>query len=684
MASNGNLKRMFSNTSEFRTEALHFQEFGIYTKEAIGSKSWYNYWKEMRRRSLEGHKQADGTWITGYHWHMLNFCPIMQTEIVNENQNEELQNQAKRIKNFPLFLDGQVKMFHYLEEAELYGEHAGMLGKRGAGKSIIGGSMCARNYHHIPDSNSYCFAATEEYLTNDGIITKCWDFIDHIDNTTPWSKRRHEENSSLHRKASTKIINAAGVATVDPRSFNSQVIGVTVGDNIDKLRGKRGKLIILEEWGNFPRLKKGFNILRPSMESGRNTFGMIFGIGTGGTEGAAFDGVEELFKNPKAYRIHAINNVWDAGMETSECAFFYPASWNFEGAMDEDGNSDIEKATRLINLDRKLVSTGSDPHALVRRCAEIPLTPQEAMMRISGTQFPILELKRQEAELETKPHLYRDAEFHVTFELDRETQKYVPVTDGNATPIYSFPHLDNKNMKGCFIIYEHPQVDNKGEVYYNRYVAGGDSYDFDESGTTSLGAFYIADLWTKRVVAEYVGRPPRAFDFYEMCRRGLLYYNAIANFENANNGIFRYFEDKNCYHLMCDELRISREANPENTTAKNRPKGTTPGKLLNAYARGLLSQMWLEKTGNPDKPEELRIHRFRSIAAIREAVLWNIDGNFDRISALMMLVLIMYDREKYVTDGTIDLQDSIINDPWLQSLLPKHLQKSQSLLLPGK
>ena len=668
---------MFNNTSEFRTEALHFQEFGVYTKEAIGSKSWYNYWREMRRRSLEGHKQADGTWITGYHWHMLNFCPIMQTEVIHENTEEYSQNQARRIKNFPLFLDGQVKMFHYLEEAELSGEHAGMIGKRGAGKSIIGGSMCARNYHHIPDSNSYCFAATEEYLTNDGIITKCWDFIDHIDNTTPWSKRRHEENSSLHRKATTKIINAAGVATIDPRSFNSQVIGVTVGDNIDKLRGKRGKLIILEEWGNFLRLKKGFTILRPAMESGRNTFGMIFGIGTGGTEGAASDGMEELFKNPKAYRIHAINNIWDPGMETSECAFFYPASWNYEGAMDKDGNSNIEKARKLILADRKLVATGNDPHALARRCAEIPLTPQEAMMRISGTQFPILELKQQEAEVETKPHLYRNAEFYVNFELNKETQEYEWRPDANPTPIHKYPLRDNKNLPGAFIIYEHPLKDHQNKVFIGRYIASIDSYDFDESSTTSLGSLLIMDTWTERIVAEYTGRP-KAFTFYENCRRGLMYYNARTVIENANKGIMTYFDSKGSGYLIVDELEVCREAFNDSLGTQVRKRSITASKPLYAYARGMSAQWLLEKTDNIERPEEVRLHKIKCLPLLQELISWNPDGNFDRVVAFHNLILFLLEKKKYGVEATKSYNDKdyLGNDPYFQKMLPKHMRNT--------
>lgn len=663
---------MFKNTEEFRTEALHYREFGCYTKLPIGSTSWRNYWKEQRRRCLEGHKSSDGTYITGYHYHFLNFSPILQTVVVKESEDEFGQNQAARVKDFPKFLDGQYEMFHYFDEAEKGGEHAFMLGSRGRGKSLMTASMCVRNYHHIRDSNSYCIASNEGYLLKDGIISKAWDLMNFVDQNTVWQKRRHEHDEKLHRRASVKITTSSGIKTIDPRSYNSNIIGTTVGDDIEKLRGIRGKLIVVEEIGNFKNLLKAWNIMRPSMEAGKNTFGLILGIGTGGEEGANFEGAEQLFKNPEAFNIHGITNKWDVGLEGKKCAFFYPADLNYEGAMDKNGNSDREKARKLIQKDRDKVAKSSDPHALVRRCAEIPLTPTEAMMRISGTLFPILELRKQEGEIEANPHKYKNAEFHVNFELDRDTQKFKWVPDTESVPLYELNSQDNKNMYGCVVVYEHPKTDEKENVFENRYIFGIDSYDLDSSSTTSLGSMIGMDSWTGRVVVEYSGRPKTAFEFYEKCRRILLYYNGRANVENLNKGIFDYMDSKGCGYLLTEELRISREALNENSTLTRR-RGTTPSKPLNAYARGLVAQYLLESTNNPDKPEEINVHKLRCLPLVKELILWHIDGNFDRVSAFMMLMLLYYEKKKYMMDGTYQLTKSTIaDDPYLQKIFKNY------------
>lgn len=644
---------MFYNTDEFRTEALHYKEFNCFTKEPIGSKAYLAYWDEMRRRALEGHKRSGGDWITGYHWWMLNFCPILQTEVIKESEDESKQNQAIRVKDFAKYYDGQYDFFHYLEEAELSGEHAELLGSRGKGKSLMAASMGNRNYFHIRDSKTFYVASREPYLLGDGIMPKVYDIMNFVDSNTPWGKRRHEHNTTLHRKASVKIKNAMGVETIDPRSWNSEIIGINVGDDINKLRGLRGKLIIYEEYGSFPNINKGWNINRPSMESGKNTFGLQLAIGTGGDEGSNFEGAEELFNNPRAYRIHPVPNKWDEGMENTECGFFYPAYINYEGAMDKDGNSDIEKAKRLIEADRKLVAKGNDPHALTRRKAEIPIYPREAMMKITGSKFPIADLMEQLAEVEMNPHKYKNADYIGRLVANKEGQVEWKV-DNSVNPIYTFPHKDNKNLPGGLIIWEQPYLNNHKEVPRGMYLAGTDSYDHDESITTSLGSTWILNTITGRLVAEYTGRPTSA-DYYEGVRRMLIYYNALCNPENHNKGIIDYFISKNSEYLLCDQPRVVADINNNHKTTVNRRKGTPPTKEINSYGRTLIAEWLLSPAVGQDNLKEgeqplLQLHKIRSIPLLKELIYWNIDGNYDRVSALGMLMILWKDRERMLVE----------------------------------
>ena len=65
-----------------------------------------------------------------------------------------------------------------------------------------------------------------------------------------------------------------------------------------------GPLIHYEEDGLFPNLEKAWGVNRKAVEDGDVGFGYMLAGGTGGTEGASFEGSEKLFYNPRAYNIY--------------------------------------------------------------------------------------------------------------------------------------------------------------------------------------------------------------------------------------------------------------------------------------------------------------------------------------------------------------------------------------------
>lgn len=668
--------REFKNTfrkedvDEFTATRQHFVEFKTYTKEPYRSKAWYDYWKEERKRIRQGY-HIGRDYITGYNYFYLNFSPILKTEVIKENKFG--QSQAQRIMGFPDFWDGDYDFYHYLEEAENVGEHALLFGSRGKGKSLKSGSMLVRNYDHFRDSKNYAFAYSEGFLNDDGIITKAWDIMDFNAINTPWGKSRDEENSGLHRKAS-KLIKKGGIWVPHPKSYKSEIIGVTIGDRIDKARGKRGKLIIWEEFGMFKKSDKAWMMNLPAMENGKETYGLMLGIGTGGTEGAGFEGADKMFRSPRTYRIHPVKNKWEEGREDQEVGYFFPAYINYGGCYNkETGISDKAAALKDIMLDRERLANAEDPTTLTRRKAELPITPSEVLMRIAFSIFPKEELMDQEAEIESNPKKYTQADFVGKFQLNTLTQKF-EFKYSEDKPILHFPHPNNKNLPGAIVIYEHPKLDNDGLPYYNRYLAGIDSYDHDESQTKSLGSIFIMDSWTMRIVAEYTGRPKTADDFYENCRRMLIYYSAKANIESHNRGIFTYFKQKNSEYLIADEPAVVRETLSDVSLKKigRRKMGTSPQPPVQQYGRGLLVKYLLESTNNPDKEEEMRIHHFRSLAAIKEMINWNEDGNYDRVDALTMLMLIVEDNKRYSVQKEQQRTQELAHDPHFQRFFRKH------------
>ena len=193
-----------------------------------------------------------------------------------------------------------------------------------------------------------------------------------------------------------------------------------------------------------------------------------------------------------------------------------------------------------------------------------------------------------------------------------------------------------------------PKTNGEGEVTRGRYIAGIDPIDADTG--TSLFSMHVMDTFTDRIVAEYSGRPRLAEEAYELALRLLEFYNAEANYESNLKGLFSYFDKKNALHRLCDTPQILRDMDYVKATNLygNKAKGSHASKPLNAWGRKLQADWMLTKAIGDDENEKLNLHTLRGIAYIEEAIKWNSDGNFDRVSAMGMLMILREDRFKRI------------------------------------
>jgi len=655
------------NTDEWRQSALHFEEFSRYTNyppNAHPSSRYYKFWEEEARRSVYGY-DIGRDWIPGYFYWYLNYCPIYKA--VETGDPEDIlkidptdiqkiyeQAQADRIMEFADFWDGDYDTYHYYDEAEQLGEHGAIIKTRGRGYSFKGGSMLDRNYYLIPGSKSYVFADDKAYLIEDGLLTKAWEMMDHIEQHTPWGRRRDRHDSIMHKRASYY---ATENGLKIEKGFKSEIIGLSLKNNWNKARGKRGKLVLYEEAGIFPNLLKAWNISLKSMQQGRLTFGLQIAFGTGGTEGDDFIGLEQLFYEGSAWNVHQVKNRWDEGASGSKCAHFVSVEQNMEGAMDDDGNSIYDTSTRVVDLQReKVIKATKNPEAIIRFIAEEPRNPQEAVMRIGGTIFPIIDLKNHRNDLQANPEKYQETEYLGVLGIDVDDNKVIWQPDDTVRPLRKFPEMDKTNIDGAIVIYEHPVGDEDGDIPYGIYIAGNDLYDHDQSTTDSLGSTFIMNRLTQRIVAEYTGRPATAVQYYEGVRRLLMYYNARCNYENNWKGLFTYLNNKHSAHLLCDTPRLVADKIFDKSLL-NRGKGT-PGTLpIQKWGRELIL-VWLTTPVSPGS-EKLMLHTIRSVPLLQELIYWHDKGNFDRVDALQMMLILKEDLQHIGSSEDSKPQDAL-------------------------
>lgn len=642
----------------FRPTALHYKKYGCFTslRPNANPNSEYGKWiRQERDRCWNGYvRESDGEWVTGPLYFYMNYCPIIQSKIRKGTK------QADRIVDFPEMWEGIYWRFHYMEQARsgglyndfLGGNHGAELASRGKSKSYSMASILTHNFVLGENSTaceeivSIATAYQKEYLTKDGVLNKFVSMANFCAEHTQFPRKRLK--SSLQ-----DMVWKMGYKDLEldiEKGTQNSVLGVSSKDDESKLRGKRAAFIGIEEFGTFPRLIDLYNVMLPSVQEGDYVFGLMYLQGTAGDNESDFAGAQEIMYNPRGYNMYALPNVFDKyNQGKPHFVFFFPGYINRKGCYNKDGVSDVIQALIETLLNRYRVKYNStDPNTVIKTIAEVPITPAEAIIKTGVNMFPVTDLTERLGQIDSNPREYDDV---YVGELTINDSREVGFKPTSAQSIRDFPHKDNK-IEGAVEIYNMPEKDKSGKVFDNRYILGCDPYDDDESNTMSLGSVWVLDLWTDKVVAEYTGRPLFADDFYEICRKLCLMYNGRMNYENNKKGLFAYFSKMNCLYLLTDVLDFLKDKDMiKGSSYGNKAKGTNATAAVNAYARNLL-RSWLLKPvtiiqtidGEDKEIVVPNLYTLRSRALIKELILYNSEGNFDRISAMGMLMLLREDK----------------------------------------
>lgn len=467
------------DTDKFRQAAIFFQQHGCYTLAPRGTTDYNKYWEQETDRCLNGYTAPDGEGITGYNYFYLNYSPIMRLKEEEYTDREgNLRKRRQRILEFPSFWDYDYYYFCAIEQAELEGKHMAVLKCRQRGYSFKGGSMLVRNYMLIPGSKNFAIASEQKFLIGDGLLTKAWQIMDFLDKHTAWAKQRLV-STRMERTSGYKITDEFGKQT--EQGYLSSITGITLKNDPERVRGTRAKLVLWEEGGKFPSLLDAWRIEQPSVETDDGkAFGLMIAFGTGGTEGASFEGLKELFYKPKSYNVLSFPNIWDEGRDNTECAFFVPAYSNLESFdddgnqvyMDKDGNSYKEKAIEnLIDQRNKVKDGGASQQSIDRFISERPIKPAEAVLELGKNIFPRKLLMDQLTRIRTNKKL-QSMKHIVDLEWDGNGQ--VKATEKPSGDITNYPLKKGDKPHGSVVIWEYPVNDPPLGLYIGGCLTPGE------------------------------------------------------------------------------------------------------------------------------------------------------------------------------------------------------------------
>lgn len=658
----------------FRPAALFYQLNGCYTflKPNSNPNSEFGKWQlEEMRRCRDGYvRESDGEWVTGLMYYYLNYSPIMLNRY---NADEDI---IVRVPDLPDFWEGIYYRYHYIDQARHNKKHCMELAKRGCSKSFSLASMMSHNLilgeNAIAKSRitTVLTAYTKEYLSEkDGTFTKFSPMIDFCAEYTEFPKL-------MLKRSPSEMIWRMGYKNANGNEKGSlnAVMGLSVKDDEGKIRGKRG-FILFEEMGNYPNFKDVWDNVRDSVKEGNRVFSLLYAVGTAGDDASDFSGVRTMLYNPDAYEVYALQNVYDQkGKGSAKFAYFFPSYISRADCMDKDGNSDVVKAILEILMERWTVKQGGDAASLLKRIANMPITPAEAILKVQSNYFPVVLLNERLRQLDQDSHAYDDVFVGTLVEVSGRVE--FRATDD--IPLHQWK-VDNINQ-GALEIFEMPPT---GKIPNNRYIIGLDPVDNDAAESSSFSSTFVFDLFTDKIVAEFTGRLPFAEDNYEITRLLGLFYNATIMVEANKKGYYAYFAKKHSTWMLadCPEYLRARQL-VKYSLFGSAQKGITVNAPLNNYANSLIKD-WLLKTYvaeiKDDKGEVItqnvpNLFRLRNRALIEELIGYGPAANTDRVRSLAQVMLyreqfiIMYGGSPAEDEGTDDTADDEFFDrDWKQA-----------------
>jgi len=679
----------FLDTFGFREVADQFTRYSSYTSALPNMPEYNRFWDTQKSFCLYG-RTIDGVRMSGRQYFMLNFTR-MKARYVLPNGKWSKNKQ----ETFPSFADHQYYLLNELEnwyqdglytnervrkvwfpnwgenEIEALRKYSGAVPKarRKGITYVAGNAVNLYNFWWYRDSYNLIGAYQEEFysvMRDEAIIQS----LNWINSYTPWVRRR--EVSRAKDSFRTSFMKEGPNGTPFETGYMSSMSFVTFGGTAFKGVGKGAFSITIEEAGKFNNLISVYSIsIDPLLRDGNVYLGSAFILGTAGEmDGSGGSrALYEMSYAPESFGLHKYANIYDVGGQGYTSYFIdnlwmYPVEGYTRGqvrsmlidkdelaffdsmpelsAFDSTGNS-YRFIARAIQLYEREVKKKSSTKVYMSYITQNPLHLEEAFLVNDVSPFDVATVKEQKAFLRAKStvdyvwgEFIQDRAGHVSFRNDMSKR-----------PVDKFPR-DLDKEEGCWMIYAHPGMDKANR----RYIAGTDPIDkgYDETvgdSMHSLASTYIMDVYTGNLVAAYHGRPARSEMYFEQLLYGLEYYNCTTMYENNLKSLFDYAAGKKKLSLLANEPMILK-GKAGYTMGKQNTKGVhMTNQNLIAELRGWVAD-WLDEEVVVDQVDGTNImsKRYYTIwdtGLLDELELWNSNGNFDRVSALQMLILYYHD-----------------------------------------
>lgn len=663
----------FVNTELFNEAARTYQATGKYTQFKVDSIPH----RQFRRRECDRRRNGfsapcwqnpDGSiedvWITGGHYNFLNYTRMERTDessvIVTEHGAT-----AKKIYSFPSFIDAQFWTWQIIEFCRRNGLHLIIDKTRRGGFSYIMAADSSNEVNLSKHKVVIHVAADNKYLIKQGGLS---DFavnnLKFFEEKTPFKRGIYSPTTDSF-KLGYRMKN--GVEADD--SWSSSLLSVSANNNPDCAIGKDAVTIKVEELSTMQNFDEFMNVTEPTMTVGTRTTGTLMAWGT--ATAANMQIFEQNFYNPRAFGFMAFENVFDNDARNEVCGFFKSYAWGLEGEIDgvkgfdEDGNSNLRIGLQLAARERiERKKTAKTFAEYLNYLGQRALFPAESFSSASENIFSSEALNKFEDKLRvdnsykfyTDGELFEDGTKKIYFKSNARIRIENPDMK-TYDYIQGVPRRGNEDPHGCIRVWFAPEYEETyigdrliRSILPGTYVAVYDPVGIDKdkkeiTDRHSHNSIFVIEMPRERngfkpkLCAAYYGRTERLEEadekFYRLCK----WYNCIGTgLVEINRGetVSNFRKWKATKYLGYEPLYVWDSAVKEKvSTSYGYNIGSGPKKLDGLR---LLKEFLYEVIGKNEFGEDIYVfERFLDYQTILELKKFNAEGNFDRISSLILL-----------------------------------------------
>lgn len=663
----------FVNTELFNEAARTYQATGKYTQFKVDSIPH----RQFRRRECDRRRNGfsapcwqnpDGSiedvWITGGHYNFLNYTRMERTDessvIVTEHGAT-----AKKIYSFPSFIDAQFWTWQIIEFCRRNGLHLIIDKTRRGGFSYIMAADSSNEVNLSKHKVVIHVAADNKYLIKQGGLS---DFavnnLKFFEEKTPFKRGIYSPTTDSF-KLGYRMKN--GVEADD--SWSSSLLSVSANNNPDCAIGKDAVTIKVEELSTMQNFDEFMNVTEPTMTVGTRTTGTLMAWGT--ATAANMQIFEQNFYNPRAFGFMAFENVFDNDARNEVCGFFKSYAWGLEGEIDgvkgfdEDGNSNLRIGLKLAARERiEKKKTAKTFAEYLNYLGQRALFPAESFSSANENIFSSEALNKFEDKLriDNSYKFYTDGELFEdgTRKIYFKSNARIRIENPNMKTydyIQGVPRRGNEDPHGCIRVWFAPEYEETyigdrliRSILPGTYVAVYDPVGIDKdkkeiTDRHSHNSIFVIEMPRERngfkpkLCAAYYGRTERLEEadekFYRLCK----WYNCIGTgLVEINRGetVSNFRKWKATKYLGYEPLYVWDSAVKEKVSTSYGYNIGSGFKKLDGLR--LLKEFLYEVIGKNEFGEDIYIfERFLDYQTILELKKFNAEGNFDRISSLILL-----------------------------------------------